>query len=49
MSGGGLEGSRRVREGPGVVTGSRRVWIGMRDLHWYGRVHQGLRGYQSVW
>ena len=45
----GQEGSRRVLGVWEAVTGSRRVWIGMMDLHWYGRVHQGLGGYQSVW
>ena len=46
----------RVWKDPGVscrvweaVTGSRRVWISMTDLHWYGRVHEGLGWYQSIW
>ena len=45
----------RVWKDPGVscrvweaVTGSRRVWISMTDLHWYGRVHEGLGWYPAT-
>ena len=45
----GQEGSGRVLGVWEEVTGSRRVWISMTNLHWYGRVHDGLGWYQSVW